>query len=83
MNLEKLSAAESRIDQVFDQAFSANDAPMLDWVEIKFALKDIARMHKGYQDLIDQHKLRFEKLYGGELCGWALTMIEEASGIKS
>jgi hypothetical protein len=33
-----MSTPESRLDELFTDAFGANDAPMLDWVAIKFEL---------------------------------------------
>lgn len=35
------SEAEERIDQVFLEAFETNHPAMLDWVSIKFELKDL------------------------------------------
>jgi hypothetical protein len=33
-----MSTPESRLDELFTDAFGTNDPPMLDWVAIKFEL---------------------------------------------
>ena len=40
MKIEHVKDAEDRLDKLFDEAFAVNDSPTLDWVCVKFALKE-------------------------------------------